>query len=159
MAIRTDFLVKHVRPISEDGYVAFCNNDMIGFLQNTLQFQYGDIIEIFARWRQTANADPHEQSDLFIRAANEVSQARWQELYPTDKSSIMFLNAGHLVSLSAAGERAGANADFTWRPDHKIAICVTIRQGGGHHIIWDARGCKAKTDSHANVFHFEDVVA
>lgn len=157
MAIRTDFLIKHVRPIGT-GYEAYCNNDMIDLLVNGLNFTHQQVAQIFAAWRTTAEADPHGQSYLFVQAAEAVALARWQQLYQTEKSTIMFLDADQLVSLSDAGAAAGANANFNWRTNEELAISVTITQQGNHHIIWDGEGCSAKTDANSNVFHFYDLL-
>jgi len=156
MGITVNFLIKHVRPIGS-GYEKYCSAEMIDYLHHELQFSHDDIVMIFAQWKTTAEAAPYSHSDLFIKAANEVAQARWGELYPTDKSTLLFLDADQLAGLSLAGETAGANAAFHWVADEPLAICVTIKKEGNSHVIWEAKGCDGNTDANANVVHFSQL--
>ncbi|MEG8037709.1 hypothetical protein QP157_21045 [Sphingomonas sp. LR61] len=50
---------------------------------------------LFTGWRATAklsSTDPHQDIE-FARTAWTVAEARWGELYPTNKSTVVFLNA------------------------------------------------------------------
>ncbi|KNG92501.1 hypothetical protein [Pseudaestuariivita atlantica] len=154
MGITLSFLIKHVRPLGEDGYTAYCTQDLIQQLGN-LGFNANEIADILAQWRQTALSDPEGQSDRFVAAAQAVSEARWGELYNTDQSTIMFLTWAELQSLSAAAAQAGANANVNWNSGGEIGICVTItRNSNAHHIRWNATGCTGNTDGNGNMNHF-----
>lgn len=154
MAISTSFLIKHIRPIS-DGFDSYCSVGLIAYLRDHLRFSFDDIIRIFAEWRQTAQADPHGASNLFVAAAKEVAFARWAELYPTSSSTLMFLDSDQLASLSLAGQTAGPNAQFGWTYGDELSICVSVNHDtGAHHIRWDATGCTVGTDANGNVNHF-----
>jgi len=153
MSIVIDFLIKHVRPIGS-GYEKFCSAELIDHLHHILHFSHDDIVLIFAQWKTTAEADPYSHPHLFIRAANEVAQARWGQLYPAEKSTLMFLDADQLEGLCLAGETAGGNAAFRWMASHPLAICVTIKEESDSDIIWEAKGCASNTDAYSNVLHF-----
>ncbi len=156
MAILENFAVKHIRPIGQQGYDTFCSEQMIAFLVG-LGFGLPDIAQIFATWRTAALADPHANSHVFLQSANEVAQARWGQLYPTDKSTLMFLDADQLVSLSNL--QPGPNSHFSWQPPTPLAICVTIhRSSNQHHIIWEGTGFKGATDSNGMISHFTELI-
>jgi hypothetical protein len=158
MAISISFLIKHIRPIGT-GFEAYCSADLIAYLHDVLDFSFDDIIGIFAQWRQTAQADPHGESNLFITAAKEVAFARWAELYPTSSSTLMFLDSDQLASLSLAGQTAGPNAQFDWNYGDDLAICVSINHDtGAHHIRWNAVGCTVATDGNGNINHFVGLI-
>lgn len=153
MGITVGFLVKHVRPIGT-GYNAYCSQDLIGILFS-LNFTAAEVIGILADWYQVSQANPMGQSNRFVAAAKAVAKARWAELYPTDMSTVMFLDQAQLAALSLAGQNAGANQQFTWNSGGNLPICVTInRHSDASHVRWNATGCTAKTDQHGNVTHF-----
>lgn len=154
MAISTDFLIKHIRPIG-NGYDTYCGDGLATYLRNSLRLDQDDIDRIFGQWRMASLADPHKDSHVFVTAAKEVAFARWSELYPTSSSTLMFLNRDQLASLSLAGQTAGANREFSWNYGNDLAICVTINHDtGAYHIRWDAEGCRVGTDTNGNVNHF-----
>lgn len=154
------FLVKHLRPITEDGFNTYASPQLMGFLVYPLGFDPAEMVVILDNWRTTALADPIAQSDLFVEAAEEVSQARWTELGLTTASTLLFLNSEQLADLSRAGADAGPDTTFAWEAPGPIAIAVTIhRHSGAHHVIWDAWGCQVATDAESNVNHFDGVIA
>ncbi|MDK4734786.1 hypothetical protein [Rhizobium sp. CNPSo 3490] len=156
MAILGNFEVKHIRPIGQQGYDTFCSDQMIDFLSR-LGFNPADIARIFAAWRTAALADPYADSGAFVRSANVVAQARWDELYPTDKSTLMFLDADQLVSLSNI--QLAPNSEFSWQAPTPLEICVTIhRDSNRHHIIWDATGFTGATDANGMISHFAGLI-
>ena len=104
MGITVGFLVKHVRPFGA-GFNAYCSQDLIGVLFS-LNFTAAEVIGILADWYQVSQANPMGQSNRFVAAAKAVAKARWAELYPTDMSTVMFLDHTQLAALSQAGERA-----------------------------------------------------
>ena len=153
MGITVGFLVKHVRPVG-DGFNAYCSQDLIRVLFS-LNFTAAEVIGILADWYQVSQANPMNQSNRFVAAAKAVARARWGELYPTDMSTVMFLNQAQLASLSLAGTNAGPNQRFAWNYGADLPICVTInRQTDAHHVRWNATGCTADTDHNGNVTHF-----
>ncbi|MFN3620085.1 MAG: hypothetical protein ACK4S7_07310 [Sphingorhabdus sp.] len=158
MSISVGFLIKHVRPIG-DGFETYCTPMLISYLNERLDFSMGDIVTIFSLWRKTSEAAPHGASDLFVAAAQEVAFARWDELYPTSSSTLMFLNSDQLVSLSLAGQAAGADKQFNWRYGSDLPICVDINHdSGAHHIRWNAAGCRVATDTNRNIIHFYNLI-
>lgn len=156
MGITIDFLIKHVRPIGS-GYEKYCDNQMIHCLVDQLHFSHHDVMQIFANWKVVSEMDPVSNSYAFVAAAKDVAMARWGELYPTNQSTLMFLDAVQLASLSQAASAAGANANFSWNAPTPLAICVTINANGSTHILWDAAGCDASTDANGNVVHFRGI--
>lgn len=156
MAILENFAVKHIRPIGQQGYDTFCSDQMIDLLSR-LGFDPGNIAQIFAAWRVAALADPYTDTGAFLYSANEVAQARWDELYPTDKSTLMFLDAEQLVSLSNL--QLAPNSEFSWQAPTPLAICVTIhRDSDRHHIIWDAIGFTGATNANGMISHFAGLI-
>ncbi|QLF69779.1 hypothetical protein FE840_009610 [Peteryoungia desertarenae] len=156
MAVHPNFAIKHIRPITEEGYETFCNDALVDLLRS-MDFTYVNITEIFGNWRITALSDPYSESNRFVGAAQQVSQARWEELYKTDESTLMYLDAVQLVALGKFAP--GPNTEFTWTAPTRIAISVTIkRHTGGHHIVWEAKGFKGATDGNGNIIHFGGLV-
>lgn len=155
MAILEDFIIKHVRPFSEQGYNTFCNKEMIDLLVR-LQFDYPEIIGFFSLWQEAALADPVSNSNVFTKAASAVSVARWDELKLTAKSTVMFLNADQLQKLS---HFQPTGPDFDWHAPTPISISVTIeRQTGQIHIIWNAKGFRGATNTQGLISHFETLL-
>lgn len=155
MGISVGFIVKHVRPFGAEGFEAFCSDALISVLSDNLNFTWGDILNILVEWRDTALSDPVGQSNVFVDAAKQVAMARWQELYTTPTSTLMFLDEDQLASLSLAAQNAGPDAQVDWLYGDDLAICVSITfQTGAHHIRWNARGCRFRTDDNANANHF-----
>lgn len=153
MGITVGFLVKHVRPFGT-GFNGYCSQDLIGVLFS-LNFTAAEVIGILADWYQVSQANPMGQSNRFIAAAKAVARARWAELYPTDMSTVMFLDQNQLASLSQAGHNAGANQQFVWNYGANLPICVTInRHSEANHVRWNCTGCTVSTDNNSNVTHF-----
>ncbi|HET7404077.1 MAG TPA: hypothetical protein VFJ62_19925, partial [Usitatibacter sp.] len=105
MGIRVDFLIKHVRPADMEAWALICQNRGAGtlaawLLANGVSQQ--DIDHAFNDWGALALLDIHDQANraVFVQAAQDISQARWNELYNTDYSTIMFLNGPLLRQLS-----------------------------------------------------------
>lgn len=152
MPLLSNFVVKHIRPFGEAGYDAFGNAQTIEFL-SSLGLSTGDIANIFAAWRLAALADPVGDSNLLVAAANALAQARWENLYETQMSTVLFLDDVQLESLSHLAP--GANQNFSWRSPTPIAAAVTIHNGSNrHHIIWDATGFSGGTDENGWISHF-----
>lgn len=156
MPILSSFMVKHIRPIGEPGYNAFCNQQTIEFL-SSLALNLQEITNILAAWRTAALADPQAESNLFIAAANAVAQARWDNLYVTNESTVMFLDDHQLAALSQL--TPGANTHFSWRSPTPIAAAVTIHHDSNrHHIIWEATGFSGGTDAQGRISHFSGLL-
>ncbi|MES4992832.1 hypothetical protein ABVB70_21165 [Agrobacterium radiobacter] len=156
MPILSNFVVKHIRPFGEAGYDAFGNAQTIEFL-SSLGLSTGDITNIFAAWRLAALADPVGESNLLVAAANALAQARWENLYETQMSTVLFLDDVQLESLSHI--EPGPNRNFSWRSPTPIAAAVTIQNGSNrHHIIWEATGFSGGTDENGWISHFTDLL-
>ncbi|NSX86941.1 hypothetical protein G6L86_15190 [Agrobacterium tumefaciens] len=156
MPLLSNFVVKHIRPFGEAGYDAFGNAQTIEFL-SSLGLSTGDIASIFAAWRLAALADPVGESNLLVAAANALAQARWENLYETQMSTVLFLDDVQLESLSHL--EPGANSNFSWRSPTPIAAAVTIHNGSNrHHIIWEATGFSGGTDENGWISHFADLL-
>lgn len=158
MGITADFLIKHVRPLGQGGYDLYASQELITYLSQGLNLNIQDIASVLALWRTTALADPETESNVFVSAARAVAEARWGELYPTSASTLMFLDANQLVSLSQYGAQVGANRNFGWRAPTEIEIVVTLRRNGGSHVLWGVDGFYGATDGNANVVHFDSLM-
>lgn len=157
MPILSNFVVKHIRPFGEAGYDTFSNNAQTIEFFSSLGLGTGDIANIFAAWRLAALADPVGESNLLVAAANALAQARWEYLYETQMSTVLFLDDVQLESLSHL--EPGANRNFSWRSPTRIAAAVTIHNGSNrHHIIWEATGFSGGTDENGWISHFADLL-
>ncbi|CDN95006.1 hypothetical protein [Agrobacterium tumefaciens] len=156
MPILSDFVVKHLRPFSEDGYNTFGNKQTIEFL-SSLSLEMDEITAIFTAWRKAALADPKTEDNLFAEAANAVAQARWEHLYETSKSTVMFLDDVQLESLSHL--TPGKNRSFSWTAPTPIAIAVTIyKKSTRHDITLGATGFSGGTDDQGWISHFSGLL-
>lgn len=154
MGITIDFLVKHVRPLTEAGYEAYCSAELLSYLLNDLQLPQATVTALCSVWRQTAKADPQTQSAAFSQAAAIVSEARWAEWYPTKSSTLLFLDANQLRNLSLASEAHAPHSEFDWLAPAPIAIVVTKQQSGATHILWGVNGCRVGLDANGHIIHF-----
>ena len=158
MGIAVDFLIKHVRPI-DDGVELMCGDEMRKALTH-LGMSKTDIDGVFKLWSETAQLDPRTpRFDLaFARSAWLISQARWSDLYPTNKSTIMFLNAPLLKELSLFCEKKKGQ-NFTFDPYETIPIAITISQTGQNYsIVKGAKGFNGAADTKGLCVHFDSVV-
>lgn len=158
MGIAIDFLIKHVRPI-DDGTELLCGPEVRAGLR-----AYGmtdtEVTALFTGWRATAklsSTDPHQDIE-FARTAWTVAEARWGELYPTNKSTIVFLNAPLLKELSyQSSQHPGQN--FTFDPHEMLPVAVTITKASGtYQIVKGASGFQAAADVAGLCIHFERLI-
>ncbi|WP_426565483.1 hypothetical protein ACPPVT_03435 [Angustibacter sp. McL0619] len=158
MGIAIDFLIKHVRPI-DDGVDLLCGNDMRNGLRQ-LGVGERDIDVLFLQWATTAKLKPVAENDAdFAQTAWTISRARWDELYPTSKSTICFLNAPLLKELSYASERNAGQA-FTFDPAEAIPVAVTIEKNSQRYsIVRGASGFEAAANAQGLCVHFEKLIA
>ena len=157
MGITIDFLIKHLRPIGS-GYEAYCTKEMIHCLVDHLHFTPEEVALVFDDWRKVSQLDAVRDFDQFIEAAGLVAKSRWDDLYPDNESTFMFLSAEQLLSLSLAGKEAGPEAEFAWNAPSPISICVTIEPHTRiSNIVWDASGCDATTDANGSVVRFRSI--
>ena len=154
MGIALDFLIKHVRPI-DDGVELLCSAEVRTGLR-----AYGmtdiDIDTVFTQWAATAALSPSDtRHDIdFVHTAWTVSEARWDQLYPTAQSTVVFLNAPLLKQLSHDAEM-NTGSDFTFDPHETIPVAVTItRASQRYQIAKAAQGFEAAADQHGMCIHF-----
>ena len=164
MGIRVDFLIKHVRPADMEAWALICQNRGAGtlaawLLANGVSQQ--DIDHAFNDWGALALLDIHDQANraVFVQAAQDISQARWNELYNTDYSTIMFLNGPLLRQLSyEASMRANQNWDFD--PYEHIPLAITInRLGQAPVAVENAAGASVAADNNGDCCHFNNLIA
>jgi len=128
MGIEASFLIKHVRPYGQDAYDMMCTPGQGTLSQWLLDHGVAqrDIDTAFAAWHITALLPINQQSlPAFIQSADLISQARWDELYETPASTILFMTGALLRELSfESGRHAGEDIDFL--PHEYIPLAVTI---------------------------------
>jgi hypothetical protein len=89
----------------------------------------------------------------FVRAAQEISQTRWNLLYNTPKSTVLFLNEPLLKELSYASSQH-PNEDLDFYPSETIPLAVTIFQNGQTpQVLMNAAGARVTIDGNGNCFH------
>lgn len=159
MGINADFLIKHVRPADMESYQLICNARGPGSLHDYL-LQAGvtpqQINAAFNIWAGLALLDINDPANIqaYANAAIAISQARWQEFYPTSASTIMFLNGPLLRELSYQAER-NANQNFDFDPAEQIRLAITVPQHGNQvTVARDVDGAHLASDAAGNACHF-----
>lgn len=152
MGLTPSFIIKHVRPLDRQAYDFLVSTEFIDYLKRDLHLSYEEILQLAAAWKQTAEGG---EKANYEEAARAVTSARWSELYPTSASTVMFLSASQIASLSQTGERAGANQKFGWKASGGIRYAVTIRRNGVERVDENASGFFGATDAQSDVVHFD----
>lgn len=161
MGIRVDFLIKHVRPYGMDAWRTICEPTGRGSLSYWLLTNGvtdEEVIMAFAAWRELAQLEINSANmPQFIAAANTISQDRWNQLYPTNYSTILFLNDPLIKQLSFESSRY-RNQQLDFDPPEHIPLAVTINHlGQPPATIPNAYGARVQTDSDGNCFHFNQL--
>jgi hypothetical protein len=162
VGITPDFMIKHVRPYGMDAYRMVCSpgaRTLSDWLLNNGVTQ-AELDAAFNIWAQIAILDINDQQNLqmFVTAADAISQARWQEYYATAASTIMFLNDALLKELSLTSEREAGNA-FDFEPYEVIPLAVTIqRQGGQQTVARSVNGAHLAADGNGDCVHFAGLI-
>lgn len=162
MGIRVDFLIKHVRPYGMDAWQAICGPKGPGSLTAWLlanNVPQEEIDAAFNDWAALALIDIDDATlPAFTRAAQDISQARWEEYYETDYSTILFLNEPLLKELSYQSS-LNPGEEFAFDPHEHIPLAVTInRLGQPPDTILNASGATIRVDAQGNCFHFENLI-
>ena len=159
MGIELGFLLKHVRPY---GFTAFSNlSNPDGELHKRL-IELGvtdeQIKEAFSFWASTAVMAVNKQTEHhFVTATKIISEARWDELYKTSKSTIMFMDSSQLQQLSEASQ-INPDKTFHFIPSDPIIIAVTIDKYGGYSVDLKVEGCEITTDKQGLCVHFNKLL-
>ncbi|GAB2678002.1 hypothetical protein [Thalassiella azotivora] len=158
MGIRVDFLVKHVRP-TDDGAPLVCTPELRQALHD-LGVADADVTTAFTYWAAVADVPvTPEYQDVFVSAATVVSAARWDELYPTSRSSVAFLNGPLLKELSdVSGQHPGRTFDAELA-EH-VPVVVTLRRGHPEQtqVAYGVRGLRVAADDDGMCCHLESVL-
>lgn len=163
MGISASFLIKHVRPSGIEAWASICHARGEGSLYQWLTDAgvcEDDIDYAFEHWGALALLDPRDRgnADALIGAAQIISQARWDELYSTSRSTIMFLNDPLLRQLSYESSRRPSQT-FVFSPHEHIPASVTIfRNDQPPQLIYDADAVVVATDEQGNCVHFERLI-
>lgn len=163
MGIRVDFIIKHVRPADMEAWQMICHNQGPGSLTAWLLgagVAQQEIGHAFNDWAALTLINISDQANwnVFIQAAQDISQARWQMLYNTNYSTIMFLNAPLLRQLSYVSSQQ-ANRQFPFVPCEHIPLAVTINQlGQPPGVVGNAAGAVVAADQYGNCCHFNHLI-
>ena len=163
MGIRVDFLIKHVRPVDMEAWQLVCQDRGPGSLVAWLLANgvaQADVDHALHDWAAVALVDVHapENHPLVIRAAQEISQARWSTLYNTDYSTIMFLNAPLLKELSFVSSEKRGKA-FVFDPHESIPLAVTInRLRQPPAVVQNASGAAVAADANGDCCHLDGLI-
>lgn len=163
MGIKVDFFIKHVRPADMEAWKYICGNQAGGSLAAWLLangVSQEDIDHAFNDWAALALVDIKDPQNLpiFIRAAQDISVARWTELYNTDYSTILFLNGPLLKQLSYESSRR-QNQEFNFDPYEHIPLAVTInRLGRLPTTAVNVNGATVRVDAQGDCFHFVNLI-
>jgi hypothetical protein len=163
MGITVDFIIKHIRPADMDSWNLICGNQGPGSLADWLLnngVSQIDINHAFNDWAALALLDIHDVGNrgAFVKAAEDVSNARWDELYTTDYSSILFMNAPLLAQLDHDSS-IRPNQTFNFDPYEYIPLVVTInRLGVPATVVENVTGMVVSVDANGNCCHFNQII-
>lgn len=161
MGILPEFVVKHVRPYDADAYDLISapapGNLRTWLLGQGVEPHYVDAAFNFW-WEISRLAYGQATQRYYTAAALVVSAARWHELYPTSRSSILFLTGDQLGDLSEASA-ANAGRDFDFRPSESIPVVVTIDFATGQEEVRaSVTGARLAADAGGNCCHFHGLL-
>jgi hypothetical protein len=114
----------------------------------------------FNLWAALALIDINDSQNLqtFINAAKAISQTRWNELYNTNYSTILFLNKPLLSELSYESSKE-PNQEFDFDPSESIPLAVTInRLQQPPTALRNVSGVTVKADENGDCFHFVNLI-
>jgi hypothetical protein len=166
VGIRVDFLIKHVRPYGLEAYTMITGPRGPGSFHYWLS-QSGltdqQINDLFTAWAFLATTQIDDTTKgQFIRAAQDIAEARWEELYKTDYSTILFLDGSLLTKLSqASSEHPNQAFNFSNYPQEGIPLAVTISRPKLPQpptTVFDAVGVRVEVDPSGNCFHFVNLI-
>ncbi|WP_428657735.1 hypothetical protein [Runella sp.] len=161
MGIRVDFLIKHVRPYGTDAFVMLTTPGPGSLTQWLLDnnVPQQQINFAYNLWASTTELDITPQTlPQFVQSAQIISEARWSELYPTSKSTIMFLNQPLIKELSYRSQQYKGQA-FEFAPYEVIPLAVTILKGSNQGLInQNVTGANLASDSNGLCYHFDSLV-
>lgn len=164
MGIRADFLIKHVRPYGMDAWAAICKQTGPTSLTAFLLDRGVDQKQIdiaYNAWAQTAIAEISSDTiAYFVQSAETITEARWDTLYQTPASTIMFLNEPLLKELSYQSAK-NANSEFLFDPAETIPIAVTIHKPQQPPVqptyLLQASSATLMSDKNGDCFHFGEI--
>ncbi|GAB2916596.1 hypothetical protein [Rheinheimera gaetbuli] len=161
MGVTADFIIKHVRPADSDAFEMMCKegSGLWVYLRDHLGLAEQDIRSIFTGWSILVDSGLNQHTlNGFVQMAQAVSQARWDELYTTAHSTILFLTGPLLKELSySSGKHPGVTFDF--QPHEMIPLAVTIHRNGAQpDIDPDIAGIQVATDANGNCVHFGGLI-
>jgi len=165
MGLTPEFLIKHVRPSDMLAWKIICQDTRPHSLRNWLianQVTQSEIDNAFNDWGGLALHDINDEQNeyLFKRAAQDISQTRWNEYYQTSGSTILFLNESLLAELSQAAENhAGQDFDFI-PPGDVIPLAVTLYRDRPNDpaVVRSAKGARLRADAQGNCCHFYSLI-
>lgn len=163
MGIRVDFLIKHIRPADMDAWSAICKDRGPQSLAAWLLAQgvsQNNIDNAFDDWAALALIDINDPQNLpvFIQAATDISQARWDQLYSTNYSTILFLNDPLLRQLSYESSQR-SNQTFDFNPHEHIPLAITINRLQQPPVtVRNVNGVTVMVDDSGDCFHFVKLI-
>jgi hypothetical protein len=155
MGIRIDFLIKHVRPNGLDSMeTILCNGELKKGLSSH-GVSKSDIDAALTTWAARAELPiNNENVRLFVEMAQQISLARWEELYTTNKSTILFLNGPLIKELSfQSGNNKGKKFEFN--PAEHIPLAVTINKDGSYKVHRNVERVNVMADENGFCFHLD----
>lgn len=158
MGILADFLAKHIRPVG-DGWELLTEDSQLRDVLRSWGLSTTDINGLLLNWKQIRDLRPTGPTEraLFVEVARSVSAGRWDELYPTSASTLLFMDAAQIKELSHAGD-LNPNTErlevFIAQP--AVVAAVTIHRDSDHAQFADPlpKGVEVATDAAGNVTHY-----
>ena len=164
MGIAVDFLIKHVRPADMDAWELICKprgpGSLNQWLLDSLAMSQQDVDAVFNDWAKLALVDIQDSKNwpVFARAAQEISVARWDVLYQTKFSTILFLTGALCKELSFVSQKQ-AGHQFDFEPYETIPLAVTIAKNGSPpKVDSEVYGAELAADASGNCVHFSKLI-
>lgn len=169
MGIAVDFVVKHIRPYGLSAINTICGDDseFLAYMEDQLHVDEADTATISEAWAAAGMLAVNAQNVArFTLAAEIAAQGRWDELYQTRQSTILFMTSVALANLSQAAA-VNPGAGNTLRRFHvvfdagDIPLAITIDEDPtvAPEFFRDVTEIAIGADSHGNCVHFDGVVA
>jgi hypothetical protein len=158
MGIGLGFFIKHVRPHGKDSVATILQGGLKPWLKEN-KVPEEQITTLLLTWGTRADAEISDKTiEIFVDSAKLVSLARWEELYKTTYSTVLFLDGKTMKELSEQSDK-NKGKNFTFTPTSRIPIAVTFNKSGAYQVDKDVKSVNVASDNDGNCCHLDSLVS
>ena len=162
MGILADFLAKHIRPVG-DGWNLLAEDAQLRDVLGSWGLSETDINGLYLNWKQVRDLRPDSEHARarFVEVARSVSNGRWDELYTTSASTVLFMDAAQIKELSHAGNlHRNTKRLEVFIAQPAVVAAVTIHRTSDRAEFADPlpKGIEVATGAAGNVNHFWELL-